>query len=536
MICLAELSVLFEYKIETVLKFEMMVAPNSHATAYLKGVLLNQNDPKLYNRIGDLTPITITGEHILFEGLALYTNVICESGIYNIEIKCISSTIKMDLVRHYKSIQDINMTYEQIINQRTSQYSEAGFVNCCSELGSSIGVPIIQYDETDWEFINRMASCGSAVVYPYVYRTGVHFQISFESGGSNIRYFDETICNIVSSPEGLCFEVRSENLYHVGDCAQIYGRLLFITKVKVLTEDENLIFEYKLCKIPGMERIWNKRIIGASIKGKVIGRNNNKIQLHLEIDAEQENSTAFYFTYKPLTVSGLYALPELETQVTLYFPSKEDDTGYATETINDKEKSKCIVDNKEFKTIDEEYLLMHLKMISFTNGEGTFCANLIPGSVSIQTDNNIKIRSKKNVNFSAKEEIAIKAGADIHICKGAGKVSSIRLNDEVHIFTTKLLVETEASVLTPIPPEEEQTKGVDFNQVEAAKATAGSVPQICNINGITSVSVSAQALAVGSLTAATAPSTVSAKTFAPLNKPKVQLKPIVRVLPSDELD
>lgn len=57
------------------------------------------------------------------------------------------------------------ITYEEIIKFILKDYPNASYVTDL-DLNRPIDFPILQYQETDWEFIKRLLSLFEAVVYP----------------------------------------------------------------------------------------------------------------------------------------------------------------------------------------------------------------------------------------------------------------------------------------------------------------------------------------------------------------------------------
>ena len=70
----------------------------------------------------------------------------------------------MDQVKRSRSFQNVGQTYSEVA-QRVASGCENGAVIPTVGLDKPLGVPVIQYRETDWEFLKRMASwCGGVVV------------------------------------------------------------------------------------------------------------------------------------------------------------------------------------------------------------------------------------------------------------------------------------------------------------------------------------------------------------------------------------
>ena len=126
----------------------------------------------------------------------------------------------MDQVKRSQSFQDVGQTYSQVAQRIASEYLDGAVIPTVG-LDKSLGVPVIQYRETEWEFLKRMANwCGGVVVpethysYPRLwfgfperaftctfpedcYTTGISQQY-YEHRGSNVPTFSTTICPAAS--------------------------------------------------------------------------------------------------------------------------------------------------------------------------------------------------------------------------------------------------------------------------------------------------------------------------------------------------
>ncbi len=63
----------------------------------------------------------------------------------------------MDREEHLRSYQDGFKTYQQIFSEIATGYQESR-VSFYSPLGDAEGKLILQYYETDWQFLKRLAS------------------------------------------------------------------------------------------------------------------------------------------------------------------------------------------------------------------------------------------------------------------------------------------------------------------------------------------------------------------------------------------
>ncbi|MCP1225532.1 phage late control D family protein [Sebaldella sp. S0638] len=70
-------------------------------------------------------------------------------------IKSLSCTYEMDKIKKFKSFQSMGITYKDIVTAIMENYPEIELF-AGSELSGRLKKPYIQYNETDWEFLNRI--------------------------------------------------------------------------------------------------------------------------------------------------------------------------------------------------------------------------------------------------------------------------------------------------------------------------------------------------------------------------------------------
>ena len=93
---------------------------------------------------------------LLFYGLIKKIYIFQEAGMSQIIIVAVSGSQQMDREKKSRSFQNINLTYEQIVQSILAEYDSCGI--CTIGEGVTIKEPIIQYEETDWEFLKRLSS------------------------------------------------------------------------------------------------------------------------------------------------------------------------------------------------------------------------------------------------------------------------------------------------------------------------------------------------------------------------------------------
>ena len=142
---------------------------NAHATVRLSVTVKEEDQPEVLCRDWSDTEITVLkegeGSELLFAGII--EKLLChkEGRLLTVLICGISETAKLDREKKKQSFQKAEMTYRQVVQKVTQNTQAAGIVWNIRD-DKSIGTPLIQYEETDWEFIRRAASATGNGVLP----------------------------------------------------------------------------------------------------------------------------------------------------------------------------------------------------------------------------------------------------------------------------------------------------------------------------------------------------------------------------------
>ena len=96
-------------------------------------------------------------EQPLFSGIIRTAGLVTYGGYNRFRIELQTGTILMDQLKRSRSFQDVAQTYSQVAQRVASGYEDGAVIPTVG-LDSPLTAPVIQYRETDWEFLKRMAS------------------------------------------------------------------------------------------------------------------------------------------------------------------------------------------------------------------------------------------------------------------------------------------------------------------------------------------------------------------------------------------
>ena len=79
-------------------------------------------------------------------------------GYFVLELMLIGTSILLDKENRYCSYQQVSQTHQKLIENILSKQADDVGCRCVFAEDRAIGKPLIQYEETDWSFMKRVAS------------------------------------------------------------------------------------------------------------------------------------------------------------------------------------------------------------------------------------------------------------------------------------------------------------------------------------------------------------------------------------------
>lgn len=467
----SDISLVSPYKIKYITELIIERKVNEHAVLYLTGVIPEEKKDKYVEKASTKDKIEVVqlaeGSTVrtLFKGIVSNIGVKCVRGIYYIDIECLSYTYDMDIKRKCRSFQNNDMLYKDLVSKVVKEYK--GDYKDCASNGSKLDEFTLQYNETDWQFIKRMASRFGAVLIPAVDSEGPKFWFGLpgEKTGNltenhNFRvtkdvsmYLELAENNIegINDIEFTFYEVESENYLDLGDKVNFHSINMLVVQSKASIKEGILYHHYILAPENAIKQkqIYNSQIIGASIEGKIIEAQSDNVKVHLDIDKEQSANEACWFRYATNYTaegnSGWYCMPQVGDSIKLYIPSENEGGAVAKSSVR-KCGQTCEKTGdpgiKYFGTNFGKHMKLGQKDFVFTAKEGTML-------ITLEEDKGISIDSDKTIYFNTEKDFSITAGKTISIgakeciyfnCKGTHLVMDGQTG-EVNVMGKKVSVD-----------------------------------------------------------------------------------------------
>lgn len=455
--------------LQEIIDFDMKYEINEHCYCKITGILKQGEQEFFVKHITAFSPIEVRIESeqpiVIFNGIIQNSEIKHIGNIYYLTLNCVSNSFKLDIKKKSRSFQNKDMTYKNIMDKIASEYSPSYILDFATK-GENIENIILQYEETDWEFLKRLASRFNVGLMPLGADNGANLLFGIREG-KNIGNIDEHSYSLEKNiksyliskenynesllePDSVVFKIQTIENYDIYNKVKYQNYDLYISKKRAFLKDGILNFEYEICNKKGLtrDRFYNDKIVGLSLKGKVLKSIQDRIKVHLNIDESQEESSAWEFLYSTMYTaegnSGWYCMPEIGDTVYIYFPTKEESeaVGISSLRIGDKGGDKVndpsikyfrTIDGKEIKFSPDEILITCINGKDKETEEDRVIYIKINQNTGIEiiSTEPITLKSEKEIKMEAEEKIEIIAGEEIEInCKQ----SQIKVNSMVDIM------------------------------------------------------------------------------------------------------
>ncbi len=470
-----DLKITAPYDIVALLDFKLVKKVGGHGEVYLKAVVSDDHQkkyPDLAQFREHIEVFQMDGEEevrCLFKGTVTELEIRFSSGNYHMIVKGLSHSYKMDKVVRSRSFQNQDMTYTEMIREVIGEYAQSDFIDLAA--GSrALNEFTLQYRETDWQFLRRLASRFYTGLVADVTSDKPRFWFGISRGevkgtlkgsnyltGRHVAESGKAIANAhwgdVNEREFLYYEVESDQYFEIGDVVLFRNKALVIERATASIKRQVLKYDYVLVPESGLQRsrAFNPYLTGISLEGKVIEVKDENVRVHLNIDPKQNKDTACWFPYPTYYTSdngvGWHCMPELGDAVHLYFPSREEKDAVVSHSLRKHIRAGDMISEphtKRLRTRGSKEARFAVKETALTSRGDNFF-------VKLNEETGVELYSKGSMVFTAGEDLVMR-GKQLEITAAkeisvSSKTSHIRLDGENHIKGSRVLT-------APLPDEE----------------------------------------------------------------------------------
>ena len=316
----------------------------------------------------------------VFSGIVDYFEIL-DYGSYGCKIlmRAFSKSVLFDRKneKKYRVFQDRNLMFSDIIDEINKDYADKKLeIKYFDIAKKQIGSLIVQFDETDWEFLVRLASqlkTGMFVIEQGIILFGI---VEMGEIKKENKYFSDY--SLVRDYKNLYYKVQSNKVINLGDTVSISENAVenegnnkdssgnkgnfSVLKTRIFLKDFILKSEFLATDMSSYHifRKYNEKIRGCRIEANVervfedggIAKMEVRFAEGLkkivqERSNEESNDKAYddygikrfplsYQTFYSQTNTGFFCTPEVNDTVEVYFPNEDERFAKVSWAINNK--------------------------------------------------------------------------------------------------------------------------------------------------------------------------------------------------------
>lgn len=374
-------------------------------------------------------------EKVLLYGIVEKMRLEVKGRTCRMELTLRSGTILMDSRKRIRSFQSTETPYSKILEICGQGYNDAQKIMTTAKEEKANRF-LMQYQETDWKFLKRLASINHTVLVADVSTYGEKYYFGLPDRKNTISGDAEeySVCYDTRRYDGKQEETlnaasyiwESREIYALGDCGIIDGHQLFVWKIETEMKGNILYHTYYMCPKAGFyipER-YNSNLPGASLFGIIQGVNGEKVKIEILDDENKGNTGVYEFpyatTYSSEDGTGWYCMPELGDKARIYFPTEKEQDAYVASAYHDSgAQLRTKPERKFWRNKEGKEILLAPEKILLTNNDGTYVELsdqdgieiVSAGSVTLSAGGMLRISStNSSIELSAPNKIKLKQG------------------------------------------------------------------------------------------------------------------------------
>ena len=432
---------------EKILDFQTREIPGEHARGNFR-LLLSENETGIN---GLNAPIQLCGHGntagALFCGYQEKVEI-KEEGRYRIaDVQAVSGTILLDQKKCNRVFQKKAQTYMGIANTITADTEHSACILPGSDMQT--GGTLIQYQETDWNFLKRMASQLGLPLVPDISYYYPRFYLGLPEGEKKElgeilscdmcfdgRYYAVSGKCLVDREDFICYDVVTRTSLSLGDRVTYEGRELLVSRKKTELAGGEVIFTYRLA---GNGYTWvpwedNPDYTGMSFVGSIVGTQGEQVEVAFDIDKTAAGGNRYGFA--PATGNLMYCMPQKGTKTSLYIGNGDEAQGIATGCIRTN-GSTCegtgSPEKKSFRSEHGKGMDLYPQRMGLDGGETGKITFEDETGTTIESNGGLVLMAKEGIRLESMTGIAMQGMSDIMALYAEG-ASSLCVNGSVDML------------------------------------------------------------------------------------------------------
>ena len=416
--------------------------PNEHATMQITAVLDFDLEQTVFHEVPNKLKLLYNnggGQKVMFSGMLLHSSMKRKGAYIYLTAEAVDFTYQMDVKKHIRSFQNTGEAVHSLMDAVTQAYP--GCVNLKYVKNAPLGQIMMQYEETDWEFLRRLLTMFHARLYPSVLLEAPCFMSGFPSddgdakiretfftSGTDFFHYETIKANAsggVMQQQYLVCNAESYEILHLGTKLKYRGNSWLVGSVRREMREGLVVSTYKLVQ-PEMEILEVERsrmLPGISVDGKIKAVTRNKVQVIMGRDENKRTAGMYWFPYSTVAGSsggsGWHCMPEVGEPIRVYFPTWNDKEAYVISSLSGQTRG-----NKSGGGMNPA--VRHISTaqgntVTMTGDGTTISSPGGSGSVSMSTSGDLVISAAVSLSMCAGSKISFSAN-EIEVT-GTDKIS-----------------------------------------------------------------------------------------------------------------
>lgn len=403
------------------------------------------------------------GVRCLFKGVVTRITIERIGKGYWMNVEGLSYTCLLDKTPKVRAFQNSGMTYSDVVDKVIRGYRGS---DCNDQTeGEKIAQFLLQYQETDWEFLVRAASrLGTGLVADATVNVPKFwFGIPRRETTQKLKGIKFTAYRHPMQRKLTVYEVEEDCYLDIGDVVKFQNQPFVVTQSTAAMRKGMLVYNYTLMPEAGLacKTIDNYRLVGASLEGQVIDVKGERVKLQLDRDDEVQKEEAVWFPYLTVYTGGgtigWHCTPEPGDTVHLYFPNCREEQAVVKHSFRKSPQSArgdmtADPNTKYFSTRTK-------KQIRFGNQAMVISTNDDAMHIRIDQETGIDVSSQGDLTFAADVDLVlhghkVRLSAE-HEINGDSRTNRFRMDGE------QVESHHKASAIRLLPTQEAELKAFE---------------------------------------------------------------------------
>ena len=332
------------YPIQSLLELSIVRELNEHGRLTVSGIVSADHGEDLIERQSEDAPIEVYGqgleeEVLLFSGRITQVEIQHMNQVYTIVIEGMSATNSLDDKFRTRSFQNQEMTFTELIDDLLLKNHARNHVINTTE-NTAIGKMKLQYEETDWEFIRRLATHFNTVLVADIsyheiprfwfglpeLRGKLTDVVSYSMFSDQVGFMEAQGSGLhVRESDFVKYRVVSRDVLGLGEKVEFRGEELRVVHVEMVLQNSVLCYTYIIghergCLVPMCP---NDRLQGVSMLGEVLETRDQEVRVHFRCDESQNPNEAQWIPYTPESNHLMYSMPEPGTLMSICMGNRD---------------------------------------------------------------------------------------------------------------------------------------------------------------------------------------------------------------------